>query len=177
LLLGDSLNKRTIELVNAFKNISRKAENIRLWIIGDGPLRESLESLVAELGLIERVMFLGTLHDNDIPNFMRAADVFVLSSAWEGFGLVVAEAMATEKVVVATNSGGVKEVVDNCGFLVPPQNSEALAYALEKALNMTSEQAKVIGEKSRKRIVENFSLDSVVERWLEIYSASNAYLY
>jgi glycosyltransferase involved in cell wall biosynthesis len=164
-------------LVNAFKNISRKAENIRLWIIGDGPLRESLESLVAELGLIERVMFLGTLHDNDIPNFMRAADVFVLSSAWEGFGLVVAEAMATEKVVVATNSGGVKEVVGNCGFLVPPQDSEALAYALEKALNMTSEQAKVIGEKSRKRIVENFSLDSVVERWLEIYSASNAYLY
>ena len=158
-------------LVNAFKNISRKAENIKLWIIGDGPLRESIESLVAELDLRERIMFLGTLHENDIPNFMCAADVFVLSSAWEGFGLVVAEAMATEKVVVATKSGGVKEVVGNCGFLVPPQNSEALAYALEKALCMPPERAKILGEKARQRIIEKFSLDSAVDRWLEIYLA------
>ncbi len=102
---------------------------------------------------------------------MRAADVFVLSSAWEGFGLVVAEAMATEKVVVVTDSGGVKEVVGDCGLLVPPQNSEALADALETALNMPPDKAKALGEKARLRIVENFNLESVVARWLEIYTA------
>lgn len=157
-------------LLSAFAKIASRIENVKLWIIGDGPLREFLESQAAELGLGERVMFLGIRPDHDIPDLMRASDVFVLSSAWEGFGLVVAEAMATEKVVVSTNSGGVNEVVADCGLLVSPQNSVALAHALEKALNMPTEQAKLLGEKARQRIVENFSLDSVVDRWLEIYS-------
>ncbi len=157
-------------LLIAFAEIASKNENVKLWIVGGGPLRRSLESMTAELSLSERVMFLGTLPDNDIPDLMRAADVFVLSSAWEGFGLVVAEAMATEKVVVATDSGGVKEVVGDCGLLVVPQDSEALAHALEKALSMSPEQAKILGEKARQRIVEMFSLDSAMDRWLEIYS-------
>ena len=156
-------------LLSAFAKIASRIKNVKLWIIGDGPLREFLESLVAELGLGERVTFLGIRLDHDIPDLMRAADVFVLSSAWEGFGLVVAEAMATERVVVATDSGGVKELVGDCGLLVAPQNSEALARALEKALNMSPEQVKILGEKARRRIVENFSLDSLVDRWLEIY--------
>lgn len=157
-------------LLNAFGKIGRRSENVKLWIIGDGPLRESLESQAAKFGLGEQVMFLGVRHD--IPDLMRAADVFILSSAWEGFGLVVAEAMATEKVVVATNSGGVKEVVGECGLLVTPQNSEALAHALEKALNMPPEQAKVLGKKARQRIIENFSIDNAVKKWIEIYSAA-----
>lgn len=158
-------------LINAFANTAKKIRNIKLWIIGDGPLRESLENMVIELGLKERVTFLGTRHDTEIPGIMQAADVFVLSSSWEGFGLVVAEAMATEKIVVATDSGGVRELVDDCGLLVARQDSEALACAMEKALNMTPDQAKIIGEKARQRIIENFSLDHAVERWLEIYSA------
>jgi glycosyltransferase involved in cell wall biosynthesis len=118
------------------------------------------------------VLQAGYLKEEALILAYRAADVFVLSSAWEGFGLVVAEAMATEKVVVATNSGGVKEVVGECGLLVTPQNSEALAHALEKALNMPPEQAKVLGKKARQRIIENFSIDNAVKKWLEIYSAA-----
>jgi len=160
-------------LLSAFADISSRIENVRLWIVGDGPLRGSLESMAAELNLGERVMFLGIRPDNEVPELMRAADVFALSSAWEGFGLVVAEAMATGKIVVATNSGGVKEVVGDCGLLVAPQDSEALADALEKALNMPPEQAKVLGKKARQRIVENYSLEGIVAKWLEIYSSPN----
>ncbi len=157
-------------LLSAFTKIASKTENIKLWIIGDGPLRESLESRVADLGLGKRVTFLGMRPDNEISSLMRAADVFVLSSAWEGFGIVVAEAMATEKVVIATDSGGVKELIGDCGFLVAPKDSDALTHALEKALNMPGEHAEILGKKARQRIIENFSLDRVVERWLEVYS-------
>jgi len=157
-------------LLYAFAKVSSRIESIQLWILGEGPLREYIESLVAELGVSKRVIFLGTR--NDVPDIMRAADVFVLSSAWEGFGLVVAETMATEKVVVATDSGGVNEVVGDFGFVVPPRNSEALANALEDALNMPLEQAMALGKKARQRIIDNFSLDRAKKRWLEIYSAS-----
>ena len=159
-------------LLNSFSIIAKKSRNIKLWIVGDGPLRASLERLAADLGLSERTKFLGTRPDSQIPGLMRAADIFVLSSAWEGFGLVVAEAMATEKVVVATDSGGVREVVGDCGFLVPAKDSKALAYSLEKALNMPSEQAKELGKKARQRIVKKYSLDSIAERWVEIYTMS-----
>lgn len=159
-------------LLNSFSMIVKKDRNIQLWIVGDGPLRASLERLAADLGLSERTKFLGTRPDNEIPGLMRAADIFVLSSAWEGFGLVVAEAMATEKVVVATDSGGVREVVGDFGFLVPAKDSKALANTLEKALNMPSEQAIELGKKARQRIVEKYSLDSIAERWVEIYSMS-----
>jgi len=159
-------------LLNSFSIIAKKSRNIQLWIVGDGPLRESLERLTADLGLSERTKFLGTRPDGEIPGLMRAADIFVLSSAWEGFGLVVAEAMATEKVVVTTDSGGVREVVGDCGFLVHAKDSKALADSLEKAINMPSEQAIELGKKARQRIVEKYSLDSIAERWVEIYSMS-----
>jgi len=159
-------------LLNAFTKISMKTKNIKLWIIGDGPLRESLKSLASNLGLGERVTFLGIRSDDEIPCFMRASDIFVLSSAWEGFGLVVAEAMATEKIVIATDSGGVREVLGDSGLLVPPQDSDALAEALEKALNMPPKQARELGEKARQRIIEKYGLDSVIDKWLEIYSVT-----
>jgi len=158
-------------LLRAFSNIESKKRGVRLWIVGDGPLRQFLESMTIDLGLSNIVTFLGVCPNDDIPDLLRAADVFVLSSAWEGFGLVVAEAMATEKVVVATDSGGVKELVGDCGLLVPPKNSEALSNALEKALNMSPEQAKMLGQKARQRIIENFSLDHAVDKWIEIYSS------
>ncbi len=81
----------------------------RLLIAGDGPLRPQLEAMAEDLGLSSRVQFLGIRRD--VAALMAAADVFVLSSVGEPFGLVVAEAMACECMVVATDTGGVREVV------------------------------------------------------------------
>lgn len=139
-------------------------------IAGEGPLRQQLEAFVQERGLAARVRFLGVR--NDIPGLMSAADVFVLSSAREGFGMVVAEAMACERVVVATDCGGVAEVVGNCGFLVPPRTSGALSEALLRALELEPADAAKLGRSARRRIVDLFSLDASVQRWIEIYSPS-----
>ena len=102
---------------------------------------------------------------------MSASDAFVLSSSWEGFGLVVAEAMACERVVVATDCGGVSEVVGSNGFLVEPKNSILLAEALNKALDLSDHERSNIGVAARQRIIDNFSLEANVDAYFKLYSA------
>lgn len=157
-------------LLYAFSKIMIDPGNIHLWIAGGGGLLPDLKKLAADLGVLEYVKFLGIR--SDIPALYNAADVFVLSSAWEGFGLVIAEAMASEKVVVATDCGGVKEVLGDCGFLVPPRNSKALAEALKQALMIVCEDARLLGERARQRVINDYSLPKAVETWNAIYSGS-----
>src|SRR5690625_8036008 len=102
-----------------------------------------------ELQIEEHVSFLGVY--NEMPALMSATDIFVLSSLWEGFGLVVAEAMACERVVVATDSGGVKEVLGDCGFLVSQSETDLLATGIEQALNLDEAEKSELGKRARDR--------------------------
>ena len=154
-------------LLTAFSQLPSELSHAQLAIIGTGEEQANIEELAAQLGLTSRMHFLGL--KRNVHDWMSAADIFVLSSAWEGFGLVVAEAMACERIVVATDCGGVKEVVGDCGILVPPKNSKALADALTQVLGLTSEQAQVRGRLARQRIVERYSLSVQAERWLAFY--------
>jgi glycosyltransferase involved in cell wall biosynthesis len=142
--------------------------NYKLCIVGEGSLKLDLEELANDLQLKDKILFLGVRHD--VADLMSAADVFVLSSAWEGFGLVVAEAMSCERVIVATDCGGVKEVVGDAGFLVKPQDSEALAKALYAAINLPVMQSKALGCAARKRVIELYSLEVALEKWLKLYA-------
>ncbi|MFQ2466643.1 glycosyltransferase [Aeromonas caviae] len=154
-------------LLLAFHHIIKAGSLAHLVIIGVGDEETKLIKMVAELGLCKRVYFLGLRHD--VHEWMSAADLFVLSSAWEGFGLVVAEAMACERLVVATDCGGVREVVANCGVLVPPKNSTELARALTDCLSLSAEQVKEQGRAARQSIVEHYSLKSQAANWLRLY--------
>lgn len=154
-------------LLTAFSLIVSAYPEIQLAVIGVGEEKSVLTSMVDDLGLNKHVHFLGLRHN--VNEWLSAADVFVLSSAWEGFGLVVAEAMACKRVVVATDCGGVKEVLGDCGFLVPPQNSQALADGLSAALSLTSDEARVKGELARQRVIERYSLQEQAKRWLKLY--------
>lgn len=154
-------------LLNAFSCLSNKYSEVQLAIIGVGDEQLRLSTSVAELGLCNRVHFLGMKHN--VHEWMSAADIFVLSSAYEGFGLVVAEAMACERLVVATDCGGVKEVVGDCGLLVPPKNSVALAQGLIQALGLTLDVAAAKGALARRRMIERYSLSVQAERWLVLY--------
>ncbi|MGQ4691788.1 glycosyltransferase [Aeromonas veronii] len=154
-------------LLSAFQQIIAAGSLAQLAIIGSGEEQVKLTTMVAELGLNERVHFLGLRRD--VAQWMSAADLFVLSSAWEGFGLVVAEAMACERIVVATDCGGVKEVVGDYGILVQSKNSTALARGLELGLAYSQEDAKAHGRLARARIEECYSLGAQAERWLGMY--------
>ena len=156
-------------LLSAISHVSLKCRNVKLAIVGDGPQLNELKKYANSLGLNNKVNFLGIR--TDIPSLMSAADVFTLSSAWEGFGLVVAEAMACNRVVVATDCGGVKEVVGDAGFLVPPKDSRKLAATLELALNLSDDERLKIGAKARQRVIKHYSLPAAVQKWMHLYSA------
>lgn len=155
-------------LINAFSMLLEEHDDVHLAIIGIGEEKVSLSSHVAELGISSRVHFLGLKYN--VHEWMSAADIFVLSSAWEGFGLVVAEAMSCERVVVVTDCGGVKEVVGDCGILVPARNSDSLADGLLQALRLSSDAISNKGTLARNRIIERYSLTSQAKCWIELYS-------
>ncbi|WP_179996457.1 glycosyltransferase [Acinetobacter sp. YH16051] len=140
-----------------------------LIIAGEGEERAEIEAAIAGYALSEDVKLLG--RRDDVADLMSAADFFVLSSAYEGFGLVVAEAMACETFVVATDSGGVKEVMGGYGLLAPIKNSTLLAEQLSKAISMDE---KIISQNNLNAldyVKKNFDLDEITKQWLKIYAA------
>jgi len=144
-------------------------EKVKFYIAGDGELRSELEQLIKILNISDNVTLLGIR--SDIPELMNQAHFFVLSSKYEGFGLVVAEAMACGAFVIATNSGGVAEVMGDTGILVPSQNSEALAEALKEAMSKTALELQENNLQARQRVEKLFSLESSVNKWLALYEA------
>ncbi|TXJ09046.1 MAG: glycosyltransferase [Acinetobacter sp.] len=148
---------------------ARTQQKFQLKIAGDGELRSVIEHLIQDLQLGDIVQLLG--RRDDIPQLMQQADFFVLSSAYEGFGLVVAEAMACGTFVIATDSGGVAEVMGDTGILVPIQNSEALAQAIEQAIGLSPQEKVLNNQKARQRVEKTFSLQASVDTWLKIYEA------
>ncbi|MEB0014186.1 glycosyltransferase [Glaciimonas sp. Gout2] len=162
-------------LLTAFATLCRVRPDGILWIAGTGIQQVIYESQALELGIAHKVVFLGLRRD--ISALMSAADIFVLSSAWEGFGLVVAEAMACERLVVSTDAGGVREVLGDVGWLIPIQDSEKLAGAMSDAMNVTPTSQLAKGRAGRDRIMKNYALSPVADRWIEIYRGDYAELH
>ena len=142
--------------------------SFKLLVAGDGELRSLLEQKINELSIDDEVVLLG--RRSDIPELMSAADLFVLSSKYEGFSLVVAEAMACKCLVVATDCGGVAEVLNAPDFLVLPCDSLALANKIKYTLSMNKDIKSDIIHKNIERVHNEFSLDSIVDKWIDIYN-------
>ena len=157
-------------LFRALAHLARNKVVPRVLVAGDGPLRPELVSLVRELGLSRKVHFLG--ERADIQQLFSTSDFFVLSSAWEGLPLVVLEAMSCECVVIATDSGGVKGAVGDCGFVCGPRDPVALADNLYRAIQLPAEERSSLGKRARARVIEHYSLDSMAKRYLAIYQGT-----
>jgi len=166
-----SQEKDNFTMLEAFKIISSRLDNVSLVIAGDGPLKESLKAKVESLKLEEKVIFLG--FRNDIPEVLSGFSVFALSSLTEGISISLLEAMASGKPVVATNVGGNPEVVSDgeTGLLVPPKEPDKMAEAIIKILS-DRDMAKRMGEAGRKGVEEKFSLERMVKEYQEIYEAT-----
>lgn len=147
----------------------KTSQKFKVLIAGDGEERDRLESLIHELDLEKEVVLLG--RRDDIPKLMANANIFVLPSAYEGFGLVVAEAMACETFVVATDCGGVKEVMGGTGILVPPKNSQVLSEALFNALALSDDEKTKNNQIALDYVKNNFDLNIIVKKWIEIYES------
>jgi glycosyltransferase involved in cell wall biosynthesis len=141
---------------------------VTLRIVGDGPARTSLEDLVARLGLADCVRFDGTV--SDIAPILAESDIFVLSSRSEGMPMSVLEAMATGLPVVATDVGGLRELVDDeNGRIVPPGDRVAMA-AMIAELAADGSLRRRLGAAGRQRAVTRFSLPAWRDRHRELYA-------
>lgn len=147
---------------------SKDIKEFKVIIAGDGELRMEIENLIYELNLADNVRLLG--RRNDISDLMSAADLFVLPSKNEGFGLVVAEAMACETLVVATNCGGVAEVLNNQDFLVEPTKPIEMAEKIEYIVGLNDDLKQKIILKNLNQVWNNFSLEIITEKWISIYN-------
>jgi len=123
-------------LLEALARLKEKRDDFVLDIVGDGPNRAEYEELSRKLGLQDIVRFHGLKSKQEVAEFMRRCDIFVLPSLFETFGVVLIEALACGKPVIATDIGGPNEIVTpQVGKLVPPGNSEALAEAIDYMLD------------------------------------------
>ena len=110
-----------------------------------------------------------------LPSVRNLASHYLINPLTVGRALqalVVAEAMACQRVVVATDSGGVKEVLGDAGGLVPARDPEALARGLRWALSLSERERAMLGERARRRVQERFSLDAAAARWLALYAGT-----
>lgn len=150
-------------LFRAFTELRNTAPEARLLVVGDGPERARLESLAGE-----GVLFLGDRAD--VPEILRALDLFVLPSRNEGISNTILEAMATGLPVLATAVGGNPELVESgvTGTLVPPGDPAALARALE-AYAAAPERRAAEGAAARTRALERFSIPAMVEGYEAVW--------
>ncbi|MCL2022686.1 MAG: glycosyltransferase [Betaproteobacteria bacterium] len=155
------------------KALAHLGAEVRLLLGGVGPLRETLERLASELGLAERVAFLGLIPDTDLPAYYQACDLFCLPSVnhAEAFGIVQVEAMAAGCPVVGTRlDNGVNFVNQDgvTGIIVPPRDVAALAKALEDLLTRDSWRHE-LGVRARRHALENFQKERMATDTLALY--------
>ncbi len=156
-------------LIRSFGVLRKQVSTARLEIAGTGPDQDRLEAQVRASGLAERVRFLGW--QENLAAIMPRWSVFALPSMDEGLPIVVLEAMASSLPVVASTCGGLPEVVEDgsTGWLVPPNDPEALAERLRRLL-LNPEQRRAMGAAGRARVEQHFSLARMAAEIAHIYS-------
>ena len=157
-------------LLEAFAAVLQEIPDSLLFVVGDGPDRETLNARVRELSIEKHVRFLGTRLD--VPRLMQCANAYVLSSAWEGFPNALGEAMSSALPCVSTDCGGVLELLGNEGWIVPVSDSHALGRRMVEVASLDRETRVLRGNRARQRVLANYSLEKCVANWLELYGGS-----
>lgn len=162
--------KGLVYLIRALGLLRERRRDFRAILVGVGPETPRLKELARKLDLDARVSFEGYVNplDGQLAEFYRRADLVVHPSLEEGFGMVLAEAMASGVPVVASRCGAIPEVVGDASILVPPRDPSALAEAIESVLT-NPEQGRTLGSRGRRRAESLYSWDTVAERTLEVY--------
>lgn len=160
-------------LIDAAAMVVRQVPDARFVVAGEGELRESLEHHVKHLHLEKHVFFTG--FRTDVLSVIKAFDVFVMSSITEGLGTSLLDAMACRKPIVATEAGGIPEVVQDgiTGFLVPPRDHHAMAEAIVKLLR-DEPLRKRMGDAGLSLAYAKFSADRMVRETLHAYERALA---
>ena len=168
-ILIKSVEKLKCNLIE--NNKSELAQKIKCYIYGEGSQRDYLENLIKELKLEDTVFLRGKIPQADVPKALNELNVFCVTSISESFGVAVVEAMSCEIPVVATNTDGFKEVVDDGinGYIVNVNDIDGIATKFEKILN-DKNLGQSIGKNGRKKVLEMYDWNKNVDQMSKIYS-------
>ncbi len=157
-------------LLAAAQHLAQRTDQpYRICVVGDGPLLDTTRAEVHQRGLADRVHVMG--RRTDVHDLMRAADGYVMSSAWEGLPIVLLEAAASALPIVATDVGGNASVVlpGTSGHLVPSQDPTALADRLLRVMQLAPSERVALGVAGRSHVAEHYSLPAMALRWDALY--------
>ena len=160
--------KNQFLMIQSFAQVVRDGLNAELRLAGKGPMKHDLLQLAVSLGVKDRVLFADYVEN--MPDFLRAMDIFVLSSDSEGLPIALIEAMACELPCVATTVGGVSEVLDNgqAGLLVAPRDSAGMAQAMSE-LASKQDLRRLLGSRARQRVCERYGIQRMIEEYRGLY--------
>jgi len=158
-------------LIEAFPKVKEQKPSAQLVLFGDGPCRAELEQQASNMSCRDSIHFLG--HRDNIEQLLRGMDVFVLSSVAEGMPRAILEVMAAGIPCIATEVGGIPEIIsgNNVGILVPPKDSEALAEAMVNVANLTDEKLEKQVVKAQNRVRQFYSHQVVREKVRKLYES------
>ena len=159
--------KRVLDVVRIHRRLTERFP-VRLLLVGEGPERARVEHFCRDHGICDSITFIG--HVQSVETVLHGADLFLLPSETESFGLAALEALSCEVPVVATAVGGLPEVVDDgvTGFLRPVGDVDAMAQAAARLLSDDGER-RAFGRAGRRAALERFPEDAIVERYRDIY--------
>jgi|SRR5579872_196782 len=163
----NALYKNHRDFIEMAALLSPRLPKVEFVLVGDGPLRAELERHARDLGIANKILFLG--NRRDIPAILASLDISVLASQTESLSNVVMESMAAGVPVVACDVGGNPELVSNeTGLLVPPNDPESLAEAISKLLSDPDSRIE-LGRNAKRHAQENFTIDRMRSRHEELY--------
>ena len=154
------------DLLEAIKIIN----NYKLLIFGDGPIKSKLKAMAKNLGISDKIEWRGFVSYNKVPEALSQIDVFVYPSLHEGFGRAIMEALAMEKAVVATNVGGIPDLIKDGinGFLVKPNSPEMLAEKI-KILMENKDLREKFGKAGREWVSENYEWNNGIKKFANLF--------
>jgi len=156
-------------LINAVPKVLEKV-NAKFVIVGNGYMQQSLSEHIRNIGLAHKVMFTGFVDDKTLRNLQKCADVSVVPSLFEPFGIVALEAMAAESPVVVSDTGGLSEIVEHevTGIKVYPNNPDSLAWGITRVL-LDESLANKLRENAYRKVVETFNWEKISQQTKTVY--------
>lgn len=161
------MNRKTIYgLIGIFNEVQKKNQNVRLYLIGNGELRQEIEQEVRNLKLSQKVEFLGNI--DECFDILNQADMFVMPSKWEGMPITIIEAMGTGLPIVASNVGGISNMIENGldGYVV--DNKEEFIKNIDMLYNNKALREKVGREAEKKS--KKFSCALMTNEYIKLYN-------
>lgn len=158
-------------LINAVPKILEKV-NAKFLIVGNGYMKDQLLNIAKSMRLEHKILFLGFVDETTLVKLQKCADVSVVPSLFEPFGIVALEAMAAKSPVVVSDTGGLSEIVEHdlTGVKVYPNNPESLAWGITKVLQ-DENYSRYISENAYRKVRDKFGWNNIAEKTVQIYRA------